>query len=686
MNVQSIKRGSLAFILLMAIIPCPMYASPLFSLLCDSAEGHGNSSTYSSWRKYDFNRDNKFDQADINELVYRGPQTIEFDLNHDGKKDIDDALALFLILSVMDRSCNGEVDDRDFEPVDPVSLPDVPNAQTVRRIVSEKVAQARIKLPSDIEDQAFRSVPKGKILTLAEKAYVYQIAGLSGLAQRNLDAAIWGFGRSFLTDGSSSGAIGSMAFCLAVEDKDEEALLLLAYAREIFPKSAPTATSLGWIFARHSQNEEALKYLREAVLYTPEIAQYHMNLGVLLMRMGKEREAYEEFRKGMDLDPSDARKYLFCYTTKPPDEPPAKKTFNPEEFSKERDIEINEMVELGYTEDELPEPWNKMSPCDQSSLIPEILERRLEKKIEEITLKYSNECAKKIEEIIKGYMPEWKNFTKDFNRYLEGLPEVNKQGAVLTKAFEKKAENEILALIREMGTELLGYSSFIYESALKQASADANEELKGVSDLPVTAQSLTELKANAYKEALDNAMKYCYKPLIDQAYKWMRIKSGESGSYSLPSPTVAVINVQDYNMMFFLILDGCFEIKGYCPDGEGGDIRKPEISFDPTISIDLFLLSFEWNPVTNEFELNLGQGLMVGMTWKPETGFGVQVGLGVHGSTGIFGGEAAVYCRLDEGRLALETELGGQIGLFREKGSLGVGFETVVTHATHQLY
>lgn len=681
---MQIKKESLAFILLVVILPSPMYASPLsFTHKEENSDAVG-ASTMDSWRKYDINGDGKFDNDDINEIVNRGGQDITFDLNHDGKKDMDDALALFLKLSVLDRSCNGVVDDSDSKPVDPVSLPETPDIQTVRRFVSESVSSARINLPFDIEDQAFRSVPSGEILSLADRAYVYQIAGLSGLAQRNLDAAIWGFGRSFQTDERSSGAIGSLAFCMAVNDKDDEALQLLAYALELFPKSAPTATSIGWIFARHSQNEEALKYFREAVSYTPQIAQYHMNLGVLLMRMGKEREAYEEFRKGMELDPSDARKYLFCYIVKPPDEPPEKKTFDPEEFSKERDIEIGEMDELGYQEDELPEPWDKMSPCDQASFIPEILERRLEKQINEITLRYSNECAKKIEEIIMGYMPEWKNFTADFNRYLEGLPEVTKQDAVITKAFEKKAKDDILALIREMGAELLGYSSFFYASAMKQASADANEETKRISELPITAQSLAELKSKAYKEALENAMKDCYKPLIDQAYRWITVKGSESGTYSLPSPTVEVINVQDFYLMYILIINGCFEIKGYCPDGEAGDVRKPDMPIDPNISIDLLLISFEWNPSSDEFELNLGQGLIVGMTWKPETGFGVQVGLGLRGNTGVFGGEAAVYCRLDEGTLKLESELGGQIGIFGRQG--GAGFETVVTHVTHQLY
>jgi len=578
----------------------------------------------------------------------------------------------------MDRSCNGKVDDTDFEPVEPVSMPDVPDVQTVRRIVSEEVSRARINLPLDIEDQAFKSVPPEKILTLAERAYVYQIAGLSGLAQRNLEAAIWGFGRSFQTDERSSGAIGSLAFCMASNDNDDEALLLLAFARDLFRESAPTATSLGWIFARHGQNEEALKYFREAVFYTPEIAQYHMNLGIILIRMGKDREAFEEFREAVERDPGDAKKFLFFYTTKPPDEPPAKKPFDPEEFIKERDIEIDQMEEMGYSGDELPLPWDQMSSCDQARTIPEILERKYEREMDEIAQAYANDAAKKIDKIIKGYWPKWKNITEDWNRYVDGVSVVSKVGPVIMKSAEKKAGNERASLTREMGAEVLGYSSFFMESALKQASADANEAIKRFKNAPLTAQAIAELKAKVYEDGLENAINYCYKGPIDQALRWMTAKSSP---YGLPNPNIETLESQDFFMLFMVIPQRCFDIKGYCPDGEGVDARKPDLPFDPTIGIDLFIVSIEWNPVTDEFELNVGQGIMVGMTWKPETGFGVQVGLGVHGSIGAAGGEMAVYGRFDEGKFTIETEIEGSIGWGPASFSAG----NTVTQATFEL-
>jgi tetratricopeptide (TPR) repeat protein len=679
MNFAQIIKGSLASTVMNLFLFFPITATPLFSNLPESEGNLESSSITGSWRIYDFNGDGKFDREDINEIIDRGGLNIDFDLNHDGKKDMDDALALYLKLSVLDRTCNGIVDDKDYEQVYPVSLPEAPDIKTVRKLVSDNVSHARINLPFDIEDQAFRSVNPGMVLSLAEKAYVYQIAGLSGLAQRNLDAAIWGFGRSFQTDERSSGAVGSLGFCLSADDNDNDALLLLAYARHLFSESAATATSIGWIFARHDQNDEALEYFREAVFYTPEIAQYHMNLGILLMRMGKESEAFEEFSTAVELDPSDAGKFLFWHSAKPPDEPPGEKSFDPEEFKKERDAEINDMQELGYEEEELPVPWDQMSPCDQALALPEILDRKYGRQMDEIAQAYANDAAKKIESVIKGYWPEWKNFTEDWNRYVEGVDVVFNSSQMIMKSAETRAGNERASLTRQMGSELLGYSSFFMESAIKQASAEANEGVKRFSSLPLSAQAMTDLRAQTYKDALENAIRDCYQTPVNQALRWITAKSSP---YGLPKADIETLGTQDFFMLFMVIPQRCFEIKGYCPDGEGTDTGKPDLPFDNTIGIDLFIVSIEWNPDTDEFELNVGQGIMVGMTWNPETGFGFQLGLGVHGSVGAAGGEMAVYGKIDEGKLTIESNIEGSIGW----GPLSAGGEIAVTQAVFDLY
>ncbi len=627
------------------------------------------------WRLYDINNDGHFDRGDIDEFIDRGGLNIDFDLNEDGHKDIDDALALFLKLSVMDRSCDRVVNDKDFEPVDSVTIPEPPGIGTVRMIAAECVMRAIPNLPPDIEQQAFSSVPVGKILSIEERASVYQMAGMSGLAQQNLDVATWGYGKAFQINEKSAGAIGSLAFCMAVNDKDDEALLLLAYARNIFRESSPTATSLGWIFARHGQNEEALEYFREAVFYTPEIAQYHMNLGIMLLRMGMKREAYEEFMEASERDPGDAKKLLFCYTTKPPDEPPKKKPLDPEEFKQQTEIEIKDMKEQGFTEDELPDSWDQLSPCDQARRIPELLERRYDEQMKNIAQSYADDLAKRIENVIKGFWPVWKKMPEDWARYVAGVPVVYKASQRLTIIAEISAGQRRASLTRQMGSELLGYSSFFMEGAIQQAKTNANALINSMRGMPVPAESLVKLREEAYQDALEEAIKECYKSPVNQAYRWL---TEESRPYGLPNPKIETITAQDFMLLFMVIPLECFNIKDYCPDGEGGDTRKPEIPVEHTVSLDLLIVSIEWNTDNGEWEFNAGQGIIVGVTWKPETGFGFQIGAGVD----FMGMEEAIYARFDEGKITIQSEEGYSI----IAGPLSAGYEVTRTQATFELY
>ena len=140
--------------------------------------------------------------------------------------------------------------------------------------------------------------------------------------------------------------------------------------------------------------------------------------------------------------------------------------------------------------------------------------------MEEIAREYANDAASKIERLIKRYWPQWKNYIEDWNRYVDGVPVVYKGSQVIMKNAEKMAGDERASLTRKMGTELLGYSSFFMESALKQATANTNEALKRFSHAPLTAQALAELKAEVYKDALEEAIQNCYQRQIDQAYRW----------------------------------------------------------------------------------------------------------------------------------------------------------------------
>ncbi|MRR23232.1 hypothetical protein EG830_09665, partial [bacterium] len=278
MALKNRSKGSVAAIILATVLSFPTTAAPLYSndspapprLNADHAPLTDN-----EWRIYDINGDGKFDVADISEFTGNGGIDFINDLNRDGNKDLTDAFALYIKLSVLDRNCDEAVDDNDFTPVEPVQLPE-PDAAAVWPLVSRIVAEALKTLPADIEDQVFRSLPISDGLTPYEKAYVYESTGMSALLQLNLEGAQWAYGRAYQTNNRSATALGSLAFAIAVDKRHEESLTLLAYARELFRESGATSTTIGWIFARHGQNQEALTYYQEAVEYAPKIPKYHM--------------------------------------------------------------------------------------------------------------------------------------------------------------------------------------------------------------------------------------------------------------------------------------------------------------------------------------------------------------------------------------------------------------------------
>ena len=626
------------------------------------------------WKLYDINKDGRFDKADIDASREKATQGFDNDINRDGKKDFIDVLYLYVKLSVLDRSCNGVVDDEDFRPAGRMNFPAAPDINTISALVDGIVSKSAASLPAGFEAQVFKSLTSDKALSSDEKAYVYQLVGITSLAKRNLNAAKWGFGKAHQIKDQSSLPSGNLAFCLAMEGRYNEALLLLSYARKIFPRSASTATTTGWIFARHGQNEEARKYYEEAVLFSPNTGQYHFNLGVILLRLGKNREAWEEFRKASELNPGDNKKFLFSYLTRPADLPPENKPATTEEIRDAVNQQINEGKKAGWTEDQLPVPWDQQSCCDQSMTIAETIEQKYEKQIEEMARSYSNDVAKKIEEVIKPYMPEWKDACRDWAKYTEGLPVVHDKSRELYIEAKTAASNERAALNRRMGAEILGYSSFFMSCALKEAENEYKTELEkweGMEDV-IPAKTLSDLKSEAYREALKNAMEQCY-------LKPMKLGNGHLTApawpyFNLPDPEITTIAPGHFYQLSLYIPAACLTIKGYCKDEAKcftGSENTPEVSTNEVYSIDLWIISIEYDPESGEWEFNVDLGITLGATWTPTTGFGFQVGMDV--SVGFIAGfEAGAYFKYDEGEWTYEETS----GFYTEIGPFGYKQET----------
>jgi tetratricopeptide (TPR) repeat protein len=585
------------------------------------------------WRLYDINADGRFDQADIDELIERGWQEFDYDLNDDGIKDGTDAFALYLKLSVLDRNCDAAVDDQDYGPVDPIKLPDVPDEAIVIRLVDNYVSKAMDNLPIDIETQLFSSLPISRALTFEERIYVFQLTGMSALIQKNLDGAMWAFGRAFQTYSSSASSLGSLAFAVAMAGNHVDALKMLVYAKKLFPESGATAASTGWIFARHGQNTEALQYYRDAVSYAPKIAQYHLNLGILLMRLNRKREAYEEFKTANELDPEDFKTALFRHVTKPPDVPPVKKKPDPEEFEEENDEYREQWILSGAAKEELPALWKDLSSCEKARIIPEIMVRKLDKTMEELDHDYVNDIARRINAITKPYLPQFKKLSVDYYNWLTGVPVIQKATAELVTNDRRDLGNKFASMTRDMGFELLSYGPYFMECALAEAK-----------------------KAEASWVDYEDVLEYCYRDPMRTAAAWMRTESEPQGLTSK-----ADIEVPPLEGFPLLIPGLCFEIPGYCDIAFNG-LEWPSLPFDFTIGLNLWIISFEWNTSTGEVEFNVGQILKFGATWNPKTGFGFQLGVGVDVELSTFKLEAAAYAKISSEGIKIEGELEAKIG------------------------
>ncbi len=621
------------------------------------------------WRIYDVNGDGKFDISDIDEFLDRGGIGFINDLNNDGKKDLSDAFALYVKLSILDRNCDEAVDDSDFTPVAPIKLPE-PNAAEVWSLVARIVTQAAIKLPPDIENQVFRAQPVDRVLTPFEKAYIFEVTGMSAILQLNLEGAQWAYGRAYQTNTRSATALGSLGFAIAVDKRHEEALMLLAYARELFRESGATSTCIGWIFARHGQNQEALTYYREAVAFAPKIAQYHMNLGIAYMRVGNREKACEEFRIASELDPGNFYALLFKHTVS--EERSSQATaLDLKRLIEEDALRIRELKESGASDDELPAPWNECSPCEKARRVPELLETRDSRKFSQTAQLFADDLQKKANQVAEAHNPKLKSVKEDMENWVAAFKWGLTVGKALKYDAEKKLGNQWASMCNERGLEIISFSSYFLECAKEQAvieskiQSDYEHEL--TKDLPVSEANRAVERAENYQIALEEAINECFRDPMLMATALLHV---ENTPISLPTSSIESVFAE----YFPLAVAGlCIEIPGYC-DGD------PDISgFDPsgldnTFSLNLWVASFEYNSNTGAWELRIlpGTGIILGATWSPESSFGFQAGVNLGLNLVVAGFNIEGYFEVNKNGMSLN----GEAEAFLKMGVLEAGLET----------
>lgn len=220
----------------------------------------------------------------------------------------------------------------------------------------------------------------------------------------------------------------------------------------------------------------------------------------------------------------------------------------------------------------------------------------------------------------------------------------------------------------------MSYSSFFRESALEQAKLDGqtrsdNEEEK-LKDIPRTAGNILQERAENYQIALEEALSECYKdPMLTAAALLREVTT----PYPLPTPQVEVIPW----IYFPLTIPGlCLTIDGYC-DGEPDLPEYSESLFNNTLSLNLWIVSFEYNYDTEAWELRVapGTGIILGATWSPESGYGFQAGVDLGLDLRVAGFDLQGYLEVDKTGLHLK----GETGAFVSLGILEGGVERSVS-------
>jgi tetratricopeptide (TPR) repeat protein len=674
-NLKVLKGRWFLVLFIFATLPFSSPATPLSSYdLCATplANADPDPLTNNEWRIYDVNGDGKFDVSDISEFSGNGGIDFINDLNRDGNKDLTDAFALYVKLSVLDRNCDEAVDDDDFTPVEPVELPE-PDAAAVWPLVSRIVAEALKKLPPDIENQVFMSLPELGTMTFIEKANVYQETGMSALLQLNLEGAQWAYGRAYQTNNRSASALGSLAFTIAVDKRHEEALTLLAYARDLFRESGATSTTIGWIFARHGQNREALIYYEEAVEFAPKIAKYHMNLGIAYMRVGNTDKAGEEFRIAAELDPGDFHAMLFGYVI-PGETPPQITPIDLQKLKNEDNIHIQDLRDLGAADDELPTPWDACTPCEKARKIPELLAERDSRIFNQFAQSYADELGELAKSVIEGLAPKLKSAAEDLNSWWAIFKWSQTTYTPLVHNAEIALGNKWTSMTRQRGREIIGYSSFFRECVLEQAKIDgqtrSDYEEDKLKDIPRTAGGILQERAENYQIALEEAFSECYKdPMLTAA----ALLTEKNSPYGLPEPQVEVI---PWIYFPLLLPDLCLTIDGYC-DGEPDLPEYSESMFNNTLSLNLLIVSFEYNYDTEAWELRVAPetGIILGATWSPESGYGYQAGVDLGLDLKVVGFDLQCYFEVDKTGMHIK----GETGAFVNLGILEAGIERSIS-------
>lgn len=623
-----------------------------------TAGAAGSAASEPDWRRYDVNKDGRFDEADKKVIFKSGLSAPTLDVNGDGRKDVNDAFALLLLQTTWDRNADLVVTADDFTPQPPLAFPE-PDATAAFKLVSASVQELAGKVPADLDDRLQQEWEPLKILTAPDRGVLYEESGAAALTLHNLDVAQWAFTKACQLAPNRDSVWSNLGYTLAQRGRYADALVLLAYARARNPRSAATSDNIGWIFARNAQLDLARQYDEEAIAAQPRIGQYHLNLGIVLLRLGDAAGARAEFALASKLAPSNRDALYMALASNPPS--PAKT----EEVQARYEQEQAEFNKTASDDEKQTRRWSEL---DAAERIEEVLRQASDRVMREkaAALKDLNEQTRmRMWEAADPAVPKFKSAIEDFKRWkANGQAAYEAVEQVLADG-ERRARDIATQYDRKAGAAMLEAGPQVLQMALTQAQSE-------------TAGASGAQARRAFERTVDKL----YTRQMALAEKQMRTAVGAGHLALDPVDTNAA------RMMtlaaYMAIVERATSDAAYC-----GDFLKRKEEFpalnvnakmqsldEPTFGLSIAVVGVEWNAQDNEFKLQVGQGIIVAGTWSPKGGFGFQTGVGVDIAEGPFKAKAGNFVKFgSDGSISVDYEGGASVG----GGALEMGWSGTVS-------
>jgi Tfp pilus assembly protein PilF len=610
-----------------------------------------------NWQRFNVNKDKFFDQADKDIIFKGGVWNSTIDVNGDGRKDIADAFALLLLATSWDRNADLAVSADDFTPLPSINLPE-PDAIGARTLAIKCRQEMMGKVPVDLEDKLKREWAPLSIINAPDEGALYEESGAVALSQHNLEVAQWAYAKACELAPARDSVYSNLAFTLSQRGRYHDAMVLLAYARKLQPKSGVTSNNIGWIFARNGQLALARQYYQEAIGLLPDVAQYHINLGVVLLRMENPAGARAEFDRAAKLNPNDRDSLFLSLATNPP--APAKLAEAQAQYEKNRD-ENNKTA----GEEEKMAPWDEL---DVEAKINEIISQAVERvsREKDAALKELTEQTKqRIQQAVEPAAPKGNDAREDFKRWKENGQSAYDKVQQVCGDGNLRATELATEFKRKQGAAILETGPQVLQLALTEAQKD----MAGYTDAKQARQAFERTVDNLYTREMAYAQEQMVKGR-DTAYLDLRPDQQDATMLTMAGfmPIVArAASDKDYGKDFLGKKDDFPTLNA--------KIKTPGLD-EPAFGLSLGVVGVEWNSQSNEFKLQAGQGLIAAGTWSPTSGFGFQLGIGVSITQGPIKVKAGNFIKFgSDGSINVDYKGGATVGA----GPVSAGWTDSIT-------